>query len=58
MYSVKFVCIPFVGLDKEAFVPQNYSTVVNVHNNENLSALQSIRIILFVAVLSQKNRFS
>ncbi|MDF2738597.1 MAG: hypothetical protein K0S93_2459 [Nitrososphaeraceae archaeon] len=32
MYSVKFVCIPFVGPDKEeVFVPQNYSTVVNVH---------------------------
>jgi hypothetical protein len=33
MYSIKFVCIPTVGPDKEAvFVPQNYSTVVNVHN--------------------------
>src|SRR5215211_6690047 len=33
MYSIKFVCIPTVGPDKEAvFVPQNYSTVINVHN--------------------------
>ena len=33
MYSVKFVCVPLVGPDKEeAFVPQNYSTVINVHN--------------------------
>jgi len=33
MYSIKFVCIPLVGPDKEgAFVPQNYSTVINVHN--------------------------
>jgi hypothetical protein len=38
MYSVKFVCIPFVGPDKEeAFVPQNYSTVVNVHNPHSQS---------------------
>jgi CARDB len=33
MYSVKFVCVPLVGPDKEGvFVPQNYSTVINVHN--------------------------
>jgi hypothetical protein len=38
MYSVKFVCVPFVGPDKEeAFVPQNYSTVVNVHNPQSQS---------------------
>lgn len=38
MYSVKFVCVPFVGPDKEeAFVPQNYSTVVNVHNPHSQS---------------------
>ena len=31
--SIKFVCIPTVGPDKEAvFVPQNYRTVINVHN--------------------------
>jgi hypothetical protein len=36
MYSIKFVCIPTVGPDKESvFVPQNYSTVVNVHNPYN-----------------------
>ena len=34
MYSIKFVCIPTVGPDNEVvFVPQNYSTVVNVHNS-------------------------
>ena len=33
MYSIKFVCIPTVGPDKEVvFVPQNYSTIINVHN--------------------------
>ena len=32
-YSIKFVCIPTVGPDREdVFVPQNYSTVINVHN--------------------------
>ena len=36
IYSIKFVCIPTVGPDKESvFVPQNYSTVVNVHNPYN-----------------------
>jgi hypothetical protein len=36
MYSIKFVYIPTVGLDKDSvFVPQNYSTVVNVHNTYN-----------------------
>jgi hypothetical protein len=33
MYSVKFICIPSVGPDNEGvFMPQNYSTVINVHN--------------------------
>jgi hypothetical protein len=36
MYSIKFVCIPTVGPDKDSvFVPQNYSTVINVHNPFN-----------------------
>src|SRR5688572_13389815 len=38
MYSIKIVCIPTVGPDKESvFIPQNYSTVVNVHNPYNYS---------------------
>jgi len=31
-YSPKFVCVPEVGPVGGALVPQNYSTVVNVHN--------------------------
>lgn len=43
MYSVKFICIPSVGPDKEGvFMPQNYSTVINVHNpsSHNLTLLK------------------
>ena len=43
MYSVKFICIPSVGPDKEGvFMPQNYSTVINVHNpsTQNLTLIK------------------
>ncbi|MGA7369586.1 MAG: hypothetical protein WBX01_10695 [Nitrososphaeraceae archaeon] len=34
-YSVKFVCVPEVGQADGAVIPQDYRTVVNVHNSHS-----------------------
>jgi hypothetical protein len=60
MYSIKFVCIPTVGPDKEAvFVPQNYSTVVNVHNPKpNQEALLEKHAVIAQSEDEERGPFS
>ena len=59
IYSIKFVCIPTVGPDKESvFVPQNYSTVVNVHNQYNQSIDFSKKAVIAQSEDEQRGQIS
>jgi hypothetical protein len=48
IYSVKFICIPTVGPDRETvFVPQTYKTVINVQNpNPNQTAFVEKKAVI------------
>jgi hypothetical protein len=59
MYSIKFVCIPTVGPDKESvFVPQDYNTVVNVHNPYNQSIDFSKKAVIAQSEDEQRGQIS
>jgi hypothetical protein len=59
MYSIKFVCIPTVGPDKESvFVPQTYTTVVNVHNLYNQSIDFSKKAVIAQSEDEQRGQIS